>query len=39
MIDALRYACEGARRAIKTKKAEDKKDVHNQFNHAHGWMG
>ena len=38
VIDALRYACEGARRAIKDKKKEHKSPLHP---HAHGqsWMG
>ena len=39
VIDALRYACEGARRAIATKRvakpAEKPKYAHN---HAQGWM-
>lgn len=37
VIDALRYACEGARRAKPIKPAKDK-NVH-KYHHAHGWMG
>jgi phage terminase large subunit len=38
IIDALRYACEGARRAIKDRKKSDKSTLPK---HAHGqsWMG
>jgi phage terminase large subunit len=39
VIDALRYACEGARRTLKAVKTEAKADVHNQWNHTQGWMG
>jgi phage terminase large subunit len=38
LIDALRYACEGARRALKVVKKEDKTEVHN-IGHSQGWMG
>jgi phage terminase large subunit len=37
VIDALRYACEGARRAIKTRKIEEKPKIH-QYAHPQGWM-
>jgi phage terminase large subunit len=39
MIDALRYACEGARRAIKQKKQEDKAEIHNTWGGGQSWMG
>jgi len=39
MIDALRYACEGARRAIKTKKQEDKAEKHQMYSGNQSWMG
>ncbi len=38
VIDALRYSCEGARRAIKEKKKQEQIERHT-FNHAQGWMG
>lgn len=37
VIDALRYACEGARRAKLVIKKESK-PVHRHTNHAQGWM-
>ena len=39
MIDALRYACEGARRAIKQKKQEDKAERHSSWGGGQSWMG
>jgi len=38
VIDALRYACEGARRAKPKIEKENKADVHN-MHHDLGWMG
>lgn len=38
VIDALRYACEGARRAVTRKPIEAKKRPNFQGG-AHGWMG
>lgn len=37
VIDAIRYACEGARRAKPVKVSADKADVH-QMPHEQGWM-
>ena len=38
VIDAIRYACEGARRAKPKKSAEDKSEAHNMHS-DYGWMG
>jgi phage terminase large subunit len=37
VIDALRYACEGARRAKPKKAQEEKAAVHDMY-HEQGWM-
>lgn len=37
VIDALRYACEGARRSIKKTKAEQKEEQH--YFQPYSWMG
>ncbi|WP_369050349.1 PBSX family phage terminase large subunit [Burkholderia gladioli] len=39
VIDALRYACEGARRAMKASKPKAKPVVRRVVSTAHGWMG
>ncbi|WP_186104518.1 PBSX family phage terminase large subunit [Burkholderia gladioli] len=39
VIDALRYACEGARRAMKVSKPKAKPVVRRVVSTAHGWMG
>lgn len=38
VIDALRYACEGARRALTTKKEKAERPV-LEYKGAHSWMG
>ena len=38
VIDALRYACEGARRTLKVVKQADKEAVHQSWS-ANSWMG
>lgn len=39
VIDSLRYACEGARRAIKQVKKQDKADAHQMYSGGQSWMG
>lgn len=38
VIDALRYACEGARRASAVKRKQTTDKPKNAINHAQGWM-
>lgn len=38
VIDALRYACEGARRAMAAKRKPTTDKPKNAINHAQGWM-
>ena len=38
VIDALRYACEGARRAKKPISREERQEKHRNFHGASGWM-
>lgn len=38
VIDALRYACEGARRAMAAKRKPTTDKQKNAINHAQGWM-
>ncbi|MDD5688471.1 MAG: PBSX family phage terminase large subunit [Elusimicrobia bacterium] len=39
MIDALRYACEGARRAIKTKREKVSQNSGEMYLESNTWMG
>ena len=38
VIDALRYACEGARRAKKPTSREERQEKHRNFHGGAGWM-
>ena len=38
VIDALRYACEGARRIAKQNKKEAEPVKQPYYNHSQGWM-
>ena len=39
VIDAVRYACEGLRRAQKTQQSAPQNDDHSSYSEEGGWMG